>query len=143
MRIGQIELYEKKAREQLEKARENIEGYRSPAFDSGGSSGGAINPDKVGDLVALHEEYYEIWLQEATRLQREKNKAITLIEKLENLDYRLILTSRYLEGETIEAVAEMIGRTPVWTSQLITRALAAFDVILKGEKDEKKISQTL
>ena len=63
---------------------------------------------------------------EIDRLVDLKNEIIARLDAMPNADYKLLLTSRYLDFETWESIAEIMQFSVQWVHELHKRALKNF-----------------
>ena len=73
-------------------------------------------------------------IEELVHLQRNISSKI---ESLENGDYSLLLTLRYMNFNTWEEVAEEMGFTFQWVHVIHKRALKAFEPLIQTERGEQ------
>ena len=111
----------KRKTEQLERLR-SIAEYKSPVMDNiGGGKGG--NNDIRGDTLCKIVDL-EIYLKEQiNELLEKREKAMLLIDTLDNADMINILYLRYLDYKSWQEISFEVGKTMQWVLELNRRAL--------------------
>lgn len=94
--------------------------------------GGSSNPDKVGNLVCKIDEYERIANETIDEYVASKNKAMSMIDKLDNGLYIEILTMRYFEEKSFEEIAVTLEKSYRHTTRLHGYALREFQKIIDG-----------
>ena len=118
----------------------HIDDLRARATSIGSSSnleaervqGGSSNPDKVGNLVCKIDEYERIANETIDEYVASKNKAMSMIDKLDNGLYIEILSMRYFEEKSFEEIAVTLEKSYRHTTRLHGYALQEFQKIIDG-----------
>lgn len=125
-KIKRLNSFVKAKEEELEEIRTRAEsvGCMNLSADKIQTS---VNTDKLAnDIIKLvmQEKKYEAALNS---LYAYKAEAEERIEGIENDDYKLLLTLRYLRFKTFEEIAVEMGFTFQWICELHKRALIQFE----------------
>lgn len=134
--LRNISVLDKKIKANLK----HIDDLRARATSIGSSSnleaervqGGSSNPDKVGNLVCKIDEYERIANETIDEYVASKNKAMSMIDKLDNGLYIEILSMRYFEEKSFEEIAVTLEKSYRHTTRLHGYALQEFQKIMEG-----------
>ena len=76
---------------------------------------------------------------EPEELLRERATCLRVVEVLGllPLDYRRALVARYADGQSVEEVARLLGRSYKATESVLSRAKEAFRLALSAETEEE------
>ena len=118
----------------------HIDDLRARATSIGSSSnleaervqGGSSNPDKIGYILTEIDEYERIANETIDEYVASKNKAMSMIDKLDNGLYIEILTMRYFEEKSFEEIAVTLEKSYRHTTRLHGYALQEFQKIMDG-----------
>lgn len=88
------------------------------------------NEDKIGDLISKIDEYEKLANKCIDNYLDAKNKAMVMIDELDNSLYIEILTMRYFEDATFEEIAVTLEKSYRHTTRLHGYALQEFQKIL-------------
>lgn len=116
----------------------HIDDLRARATSIGSSSnleaervqGGSSNPDKIGYILTEIDEYERIANETIDEYVASKNKAMSMIDKLDNGLYIEILSMRYFEEKSFEEIAVTLEKSYRHTTRLHGYALQEFQKIL-------------
>lgn len=100
--------------------------YKSPSFSNNISSGATVSADtKLCDLVSAREELE----QEAIKMLEMKKTILDKINKVSSMQYRTVLTLRYINFKKFEEIAVIMGYSYRQTTRVHGLALADFENI--------------
>ena len=94
--------------------------------------GGSSNPDKIGYILTEIDEYERIANETIDEYVASKNKAMSMIDKLDNGLYIEILSMRYFEEKSFEEIAVTLEKSYRHTTRLHGYALQEFQKIMDG-----------
>lgn len=134
--LRNISVLDKKIKANLK----HIDDLRARATSIGSSSnleaervqGGSSNPDKIGYILTEIDEYERIANETINEYVASKNKAMSMIDKLDNGLYIEILSMRYFEEKSFEEIAVTLEKSYRHTTRLHGYALQEFQKIIDG-----------
>lgn len=127
-------------RERIEKINAELGPHPLQLDDSGASK--ATVTDKVGDKLAELADMQSEYEAELVALERKNDEIRRMVERVENPEYRAVLTARYLTENkrfpcrlnTWVAIAFSLGMTSEEAvKQKHKRAVRVFEKILRGD----------
>ena len=102
----------------------------------------ASSQDKLGDTVARIVDLQKEVQQGIDQLIAVKKDITQKIDALQNNEYRLVLTMRYLNLMTWEQIAVEMERSYQWVHIIHGRALINFEKMQKDAEKAKKAANT-
>lgn len=98
------------------------------------------NPDQIGSLVARRTDMQESLKKAKDHALDVMQEVITVIDKLEDPDYQIILQARYIERKSWRYIAELVHYDGRYVFKLHNRALKKVDAIInKTQKDTGEV----
>ena len=134
--LRNISVLDKKIKANLK----HIDDLRARATSIGSSSnletervqGSGSKGDKIGYIVSKIDEYERIANETIDEYVASKNKAMSMIDKLDNGLYIEILSMRYFEEKSFEEIAVTLEKSYRHTTRLHGYALQEFQKIIDG-----------
>lgn len=90
---------------------------------------GSKSHDKIGKLIAKIVDFEKEIIDDVNKLIDLKREIIHKIDAVQDDNYRLLLTLRYVNCNTWEEIADEMNFTFQWVHQLHRRALINFEEI--------------
>jgi len=90
-------------------------------------------PDKISTLICKIVDLEKEITNDINKLIALKTEIMRKIDNIQNDDYRLLLTLRYLNFKTWEQIAVEMGFTFQWVHELHKRALIEFEKVQFSE----------
>lgn len=123
-RVRDAERELKRLEEEYEQAKADILHLKAIQYDANKVTGGKIGD--LSDAIAAIEGYMERLNEQWGKLEALREEAKALIERIADGRYREVLSRRYLQGQSLEAVAVGMGYNYRWIQRLHRRAVAEF-----------------
>lgn len=108
-------------RERILTLRDRMYTLRSSA-DTSEIQANSGNTDKIGSSVALLADLEEIYFNDLNKLLKEQKEIEDMIKYLEPVE-KLLIRSRYFDGETWESICNIIGYSWAQTHRIHSRIL--------------------
>lgn len=119
----------RKLREQIRELNDLMDGLNSPQMD-GDRVQSSHNPDAIGENVAKKSDLVEALELEIFVAIEVMNKIEGTIDRIQNVDYQMVLQKRYIGLETWEDIAEEMHYSGRWVLVLHGRALQEVEKLI-------------
>lgn len=118
--------------EDLENLKYRLVGVRGVNYDSdkvqgSGSKNNYVKEEIIDKIIKLEKSIND----KIDELVDIKKKASELIDKIDNMTYRVILYKRYFKGDSMEEISVYCNYSWRWINKLHSKALIEFDKLYK------------
>lgn len=100
----------------------------STAMSSEPSSGGGVGGGRVQAAATNAADIVRDIRQDMDRVRAERQEIRGLVDTAQNRRQRLLLELRYINGLSVEDIANQIGKSPKWIRQSLQRAVDGLDM---------------
>ena len=100
----------------------------SAAMSPEPSSGGGVGGGRVQAAATNAADIVRDIRQDMDRVRAERQEIRGLVDTTQNRRQRLLLELRYINGLSVEDIANQIGKSPKWIRQSLQRAVDGLDM---------------